>query len=257
MKKALLGLWIALLVVFLLLMMNYLRTSQAIDHYYEDQMRLEDLSKLGFINPSIDHYNKGICYYSANDYVNASEEFQEALNSKHAKDETDCKIRINLALSLVKPLTPDSINSENVDEALRILYEARDVLCENGCADMDNSEWHNDEAQTLKLEIDEYIKQLEDAKEQPPDSGENDDPNNGGNSGNDSNDPSNSEDNPEDNPENDPNNGNPDNPEQEDPNQGALDELQEIQNQGTGERNQSIENGDSLYNYEYYGGKSW
>lgn len=277
MKKALIAVWGVLFAIFLVLMLNYVRTANAIDHYYNDQMRMEDLSEFGFINPCINHYNKGIVYYTKNDYLSAEKEFKKSMNSRHKIDEDrDCKIRINLALSMVKPLTPDSINSENVDEAIRILKEARGYLCENGCADMENVDFHNEEAQRLKEEIDEYIRLLEEAKENQNNQ-DNQDQNNSGGGSDDQNNGGGSDNNPDDKPQNGGEDSNPDNPDNggddpdngndsgngdenqqpKDPYQDALDELQDIQNQGTGERNQSKENKESLYNYEYYGGKCW
>lgn len=182
-KKVLIVVFCLLMLAFLLLTYNYVRTGKAIKHYYMDTMRVEDLSDLAFVVPYINHYNRGVSYYSERRYDMAEEEFRKALSKKHPMDEEkakDCNIRINLALSMVKPLTPESITSDNVDIALQILYEARDILCEEGCADMENKEWHNDDAQTLKEEIDEYIKLLEDAKNNPPQSDDGSDGNGSG-----------------------------------------------------------------------------
>ena len=183
MKKSMIIVWIALFLVFLALTYNYVRTGKAIGHFYEDSMRLEDLSELGFISPYINHYNRGITYYTSKDYLNAEKEFRKALKATHPSDEErDCKIRINLALSMVKPLTPDSITLDNVDYAIKILEEARSILCERGCADMEDKEWHSDDAQTLKKEIDAYIEMLKNFRDNPPPP-QNDDSNGNGEGG--------------------------------------------------------------------------
>lgn len=290
-KKVLIVVFCLLMLAFLLLTYNYVRTGKAIKHYYMDTMRVEDLSDLAFVVPYINHYNRGVSYYSERRYDMAEEEFRKALSKKHPMDEEkakDCNIRINLALSMVKPLTPESITSDNVDIALQILYEARDILCEEGCADMENKEWHNDDAQTLKEEIDEYIKLLEDAKNNPPQSDDGSD-GNGGGSGNDQNqggDGGQNQDNSDQNQGGEDQNqdggenqqddqGQGDNQQDDqgqgddqqdqggqseqnkDPYQDILDELDDLQHQGTQERQGSLEEAGGMGNYSYYGGKSW
>ena len=130
-------------------------------------------------------------------------------------------------------------HADNVDLAIEILKEARSILCENGWADMDNMNYKSNDAQTLKEEIDEYIKQLEEQKEQqqqdpPPDGdggggGSGDDPDDGG--GDDDNDES-------------------------DPNEDLLDQLDDIMESGQYDRS-DLDEEKEYYNYEYYGGKSW
>ena len=65
-----------------------------------------------------------------------------------------------MALSIVKPITPESVNSENFDECIERLETAKTYLTENNCAHETDSKGHSKKAQTLKEEIDEYIQQL-------------------------------------------------------------------------------------------------
>ena len=232
--------WCLAFIVFIGLFYNYMRTARARGKFNSDSLRVSDLSELGFINPYKDHHNKGTAYYNEGDMETAEEEFRKALDSRHdVESEDDCAMRIDLALSMVKPLTPESINPDNVDLAIEILKEARSILCENGWADMDNMNYKSNDAQTLKEEIDEYIKQLEEQKEQqqqdpPPDGdggggGSGDDPDDGG--GDDDNDES-------------------------DPNEDLLDQLDDIMESGQYDRS-DLDEEKEYYNYEYYGGKSW
>lgn len=266
-KKILIAVWCVILCVLIALAYNYIRTGKASTAFFQDRLRMSDLSELGFINPYKDHYNKGAAHYSEGDYEAAEAEFREALSKKHTdKDDTDCKIRINLALSMVKPLTRESINADNVDLAIEILKEARDILCEQGCADMENEEWHNDDAQTLKEEIDEYIKELEDMKNQQQQQQQDPNSGNGGGQGggqDNNNGQGNNDGQGGDNGDNGEGggNGDQDNDGQGDngenggggnPDDDLLDQLDEIQQDGLNERG-----GTDDETYQYYDGKSW
>ena len=267
-KKILIAVWCVILCVLIALAYNYIRTGKASTAFFQDRLRMSDLSELGFISPYKDHYNKGVAHYSEGDYEAAEAEFREALSKRHTdENDTDCKIRINLALSMVRPLTRESINADNVDLAIQILKEARDILCEKGCADMENQEWHNDDAQTLKEEIDEYIKELEDMKEQQQQQqdqnsgqgggGGGGQDNNGQGQGNGNNGEGGGSDNGEgDGGEAQNDNGQGDGGDENggggNPDDDLLDQLDRIQQDGLNERGTT---GDE--SYQYYDGKSW
>ncbi len=236
--------WCLVFLVFIGLFYNYMRTARAKSRFNNDVLKVSDLSELGFINPYKDHHNKGTAYYEEGDMESAEEEFRKALASRHDEEsKDDCAMRIDLALSMVKPLTPESINADNVDLAIEILKEARSILCTNGWADMDNINYKSNDAQTLKEEIDEYIKQLEEQKEQQQ---QQQDPDNnsggGGGGGGDS--------------QTDPDDGGDDENNDSDPNEDLLDQLDDIMQDGQYDRS-DIDNEKEYYNYEYYGGKSW
>lgn len=109
-------------------------------------------------------YNNGVRFFKMQDYEMAEAHFVAALYEKKTKSQ-ECKIRINLALSIVTPITPDSVTPENLEENIERLEYARDILIENDCAHDVDSNGHNEKAQRLKEEIDEYIEKL---KEQNP-----------------------------------------------------------------------------------------
>lgn len=134
-------LWIICLVLFLMLFFRY-KTYKPMKKYY----------------------NKGVRCFKAYDYEEAELYFESALFEKKTKRQ-ECRIRINEALSIVTPITPDVVNEDNLDEYIERLEYARDILVENDCAHMDDSNGHNKKAQTLKEEIDEYIKQLKEQNE--------------------------------------------------------------------------------------------
>lgn len=129
---------------------------------------------------SKEYYNQGVEYFKGGYYEEAEDYFQYAMWEKHTKG-MECKIRINKALSITTPITPESVTPENLNEKISRLEEARDYLTVNDCAHANDSNGHNKKAQKLKEEIDEYIEFLknqnqkeEEKKEDKPDPSEDD-----------------------------------------------------------------------------------
>ncbi len=87
-------------------------------------------------------YNLGVKMLKSGSYETAENLFQAALWDKHTKRQ-ECKIRINYALSIVKPITPESVTEENFDESIQRLEEAISVLTENDCAHENDSNGHS------------------------------------------------------------------------------------------------------------------
>lgn len=141
---------------FTLLCINYVSNEKFIDRYND---RLYENSRitpvLGFTQPYIYHYNQGNIYFKNNDYDGAEYEYRRALGY-NPSSRYDCSTRINLALSMVRPIDAESVTKENLDEVIEILESAKDVLIENGCAHRDDDDGHNKDAQTLKNEIDDF-----------------------------------------------------------------------------------------------------
>lgn len=145
---------------FTVLAVNYVSNEHFIDRY---ENRVYENSRitpvLGFTQPYIYHYNQGNIYYKNGDYDGAEYEYRRALENG-APEDYDCKIRINLALSMVTPIDADGVTEENLDETIELLESAKDILIENGCAHRDDNDGHSEDAQTLKNEIDEFEEEL-------------------------------------------------------------------------------------------------
>jgi len=189
-----------------------------------------------------EYYNLGNESYNAGYYDVAESYYKLALEENPNHDE-QCPIRINEALAIVTPLTPESITEDNLDETIARLEEARDILCEDGCANMDDDNGHNEQAQTLKNEIDDYIEAL---KNPPPPSGSGD-----------SDDDNDSDSNSQDNKNDQSNSQNQQKSAEEEKEEQLRKEFEDIQQQGMQERQSDLDNGEESGNYEYYGGKSW
>ena len=145
--------------------LNYFYTESFRERYKkEDYSTNEDLLKVGnVIEPYKVYYNNGDICYRNGDYEGAIENFETALDSLPTKSD-ECKIRINLALSMMQTMQDEYNSPENIEDSLDILYTARDVLTENGCA-TDEGDGHSKTAEELKTDIDELINQLEEEQQ--------------------------------------------------------------------------------------------
>ena len=109
----------------------------------------------------IPHYNLGNAAYEKEEYDNAIHEYQIALGLFPTHPD-ECNIRINLALSLLKKIDFEDLSSTSkVEDAVKILLSAREVLTEENCANREDDSGHNEEAEKLKKYIDELLKQLQ------------------------------------------------------------------------------------------------
>ena len=153
----------------------------------------EKLLKMNFPESYIPYYNLGNAAYKKGDYNSAIGYYNQALQNYPPEDK-DCLIRINLALSLCNTIDFYDLDSqEKIDTALFILYKARDILLENGCA-TEEGDGHNADAQQLKEDIDAMIEKLKNPdsasnsdqpQDQPPQENDDSDSSSGGSGGND------------------------------------------------------------------------
>lgn len=124
------------------------------------------------LQPYIAYYNRGNLAYEQGAYDEAVEAYNKALE-KRMPEEKECAVRINLALALLGGMGEDYNVPENAEFSMEILYMARDVLLEKGCAD-EQGTGHSDTAEILKTEIEEMIKSMEEQQtaEKPQDTEE-------------------------------------------------------------------------------------
>ncbi len=168
MKKIPLGLYIlvfaglVLLIVSLFMGVRLIRNHSYVSAYEKGEYRTEQeekLLKMNFPESFVPYYNLGNAAYKQGDYNSAIGYYNQALTMYPTGDK-DCQIRINLALSLCNTIDFYNLDSqEKIDTALFVLYKARDVLLEDGCAS-DDGQGHNADAQQLKEDIDRMIEKL-------------------------------------------------------------------------------------------------
>ena len=147
----------------------YLYSRYAVNHrfveaYNQGQYNVDEeigLLEHNFPEGYVPYYNLGNVAFKNGDYDAAIVYYVNALN-ENPTGEKDCSVRINLALALCYSIDFDDLDTqEKIDEALEILYYARDILLENGCAEDEPLIGHDEDAQQLKEDIDEMIRKLE------------------------------------------------------------------------------------------------
>ena len=227
MKKLFTTIWILLIPCLLCLIVNFSTNEALIKDYNTGIYNENNLSFLGFTEPYIADYNEGNIQFKKGNYDAAIEAYQTALK-QHPTHDRECMIRINLALAMVTPLNPDEITESDIEDALKVLDNAREILCADGCAAEDGN-GHNQDAQTLKEEIDQFEEELKNRQ-----SGQSDD-------GSDDNNTEEEEEEKQD----------------ESNKQDVQKQLEEIQRQSNEERSQELSKTEDLGNYDFYDGQTW
>ena len=166
MKKIFLTIWCGLLLVLLCLVTTYFQNQNMINQYEKGIIRESLLPKFSLTQPEVLPYNKGNIYFQQEEYDKAIEEYKKALK-KHPSKKKECSIRVNYALAIVKPITQESVTPDNLDETIEKLNRAVSVLTEDGCAD-ESGFGHDYHAQILMNEIIDYIRKLQEEKQQKP-----------------------------------------------------------------------------------------
>ena len=164
-KKIAIAIWLVTALFLGILVLNYFGNRKLIERYGAGVYQQNELGFLGFTQPYINHFNRGNVYFQLGDYTKAKQEYQSALNLKPG-DPYDCKVRVNYALSYVKPIDPDKITKDNYKETIEICETAKSILSEKDCATK-NNDGHYYAAQKLYNEINNFIEDLKNQYENP------------------------------------------------------------------------------------------
>lgn len=167
MKRIMAAIWTVTAMLLAILLLADYSNNKMIEKFNNGQYEQNPLGFLGFTEPQVNLYNRGNVFYSLGQYDLARAEYEQALDCD-LHDRQDCRLRVNYALSLVESIDPAYINEDNLDDVLAILDEARDILCENGCASRTDNSGHFPDAQTLKNEIDAFEEYLTTPPEPSP-----------------------------------------------------------------------------------------
>lgn len=159
MKRAFLGIGVVLLIIFTLLLVNYNSNEKMIKNYNKHRYEENSLAALGVTQPYIAPYNLGNVYYQRGDYDLAIEQYNKAL-SFNPPEGKDCMIRINLVLANLVTFDEAAVTLDTYDEVIEFLRSMQNILCEKGCAHMEDSKGHNDDAQQLNEDIEDCIYRL-------------------------------------------------------------------------------------------------
>ncbi|SEG01397.1 Tetratricopeptide repeat-containing protein [Eubacterium ruminantium] len=150
---------------------RYIMNETFINHYEDEQYEtsiMDKLSHLNYYESYLPYYNKGNAEYKNGNYDKAIAAYKKALdeNPPH-RGEKECDIRVNLALAMIAKIDFSEMTDEkDVQRIIRQLKAARNVLTEEGCANPDNPDGHNKEAEQLKKDIDDFLDQLQQQQDQ-------------------------------------------------------------------------------------------
>lgn len=222
MKRVLTSIWIVLIICFAALLASYIANEVMISNYENGKYTENGLSVLGFMEPYISHYNRGNVLYQSENYEEAINEYENALKNNPPHDR-ECLIRINIALAMIAPINVEEISESNINDVIATLEEAKNVLIEHGCANRDDDNGHNKDAQTLKNDIDKFLEELKNSEtpkkeeEEPNEEGGGDEEINGQ----------------------------------------KEEMLKKLQEDGIINRNPELENIGNLFNFEFYDGPTW
>ncbi len=158
MKRVFNAAWVLLFLVLMVFVVNYASNEAMIKSYNNGIYEKNNLALLGFTEPYISHYNQGNNYYQQGYYDLAIDEYEKALGYS-MPEETECMVRINMALAITAPIDKKKITVHNLMDNIAVLREAEEVLTENGCAN-DKGKGHSEKAQQLYNDIEEFIDEL-------------------------------------------------------------------------------------------------
>lgn len=164
--KLLIVLYILIVLVGGKILLNYFYNENVIRAYDDKDYSVNDdlLKTLNVFEPYIPYYNNGNILYRQGMYEEAIAEYEKAIEAG-IPELSECPVRINMALAKVATLDKNYKDPEHIDESLKILYAARDMLLEDDCATEDG-DGHSKRAERLKRDIEAAIKELEELKEQ-------------------------------------------------------------------------------------------
>ena len=161
-KKILIVIYIILLFIIIKLFYNHITNSILINKYNKGQYSENVAKSLTYVNfpqSYVANYNYGNILYQKGEYEKAIEEYENALKVSVPKDK-ECSVRTNYALAICQTIQLNEKEQESINTAIKIYESAIDILTENGCANKENNNGHNQNAEQLKKDIQKEIDRL-------------------------------------------------------------------------------------------------
>ncbi|MBP5261338.1 MAG: hypothetical protein J6Z43_04325, partial [Clostridiales bacterium] len=151
--KILIAVYVVVALICGKVLLNYFYNESVINAYEDENYSVNDdmLLALNVFEPYIAHYNNANILYKMGQYQEAFDEYQAAIDCG-IPHYTECPVRINQALSVIAQLDKNYKDPANIEKSLELLYQARDILLEDGCADK-KGKGHSKKAERLKRDI--------------------------------------------------------------------------------------------------------
>lgn len=174
-RKVLIVIYIILILTILKLLYNTVSNTILINKYDNGEYAVSQAKTLTYLNfpqSYIANYNYGNILYQNGEYESAIEEYEKALNSYIPKYK-ECNVRINYALAMCQTVKVNEIDQESIKDAINTYESAINILTEDGCANKNDNNGHNQKAQQLKRDIQKEIDRLKKLEKYEEDSEEN------------------------------------------------------------------------------------
>lgn len=172
--------WIIVILLIIFLLGRFLINHNYTSKYGMEEFTPDDLKPLligNFSESYVVYYNRGNIEFDNGNYDGAIQEYNLALE-KNPPEKKECQIRINLAFAMLKKLNfGDRETEEKRKKLIEELEKVKKVLTEEGCAHENDNNGHSKDAQELKNDIDDFIKELKQNTQEEP----NPSPSNNGN----------------------------------------------------------------------------
>lgn len=161
-KNILITIYVILIFITLKFLYNSLFNGILIDKYNKGEYSDSEAKALTFLNFTesyIANYNYGNILYQNGEYEKAIEQYEKSLKGIIPKDK-ECKIRINYALAICKTVQVDENDQNSIQSAIEKYESAIEILTQKGCANKNDNNGHNTQAETLKKDIQKEIDRL-------------------------------------------------------------------------------------------------
>ena len=152
---------IPIFIILMRLILSFIINKIVIYNYQNNKYNQSLIKTLYIFNinqPYIVYYNEGNILFKKEEYSEAINKYEKALN-KHPNKKRVCDIRINMSLAKIKNIKKDDKN-----EIYDLLEDAKTTIYNDGCANKDDDNGYSQEAEKLEKEIQKLQDKIENDK---------------------------------------------------------------------------------------------
>ena len=152
---------IPIFIILMRLILSFIINKIVIYNYQNNKYNQSLIKTLYIFNinqPYIVYYNEGNILFKKEEYSEAINKYEKALN-KHPNKKRVCDIRINMSLAKIK-----NIKKDDKKEIYDLLEDAKTTIYNDGCANKDDDNGYSQEAEKLEKEIQKLQDKIENDK---------------------------------------------------------------------------------------------